>query len=111
MSIATYDSALAPLGAVSQWGACRGVFVPVNTAQPGTILKSGHSNLSQTRKRYDGRGGLAVPFEGITPFSPSMTRAGVARRVAAVFDHWRLRCGVRRGHRAIPPRANRSSAH
>jgi len=40
-----------------------------------------------------------------------MTRAEIARRVAAVFDHWRLRCGVRRGHRAIPPSANRSSAH
>jgi hypothetical protein len=34
-----------------------------------------------------GGGGLAVPFEGTTPFSPSMTRAGNARRVAAVFDH------------------------
>jgi hypothetical protein len=81
MSIAAYDSAVATLGASSQRGACRGVFVPVNTAQPAAILKSGHSNLSQTRKRYDGRGGLAVPFESITPFSPSMTRAGVARRL------------------------------
>ena len=26
-------------------------------------------------------GGLAVPFENITPFSPSMTRAGLARRL------------------------------
>jgi hypothetical protein len=25
--------------------------------------------------------------EDITPFSPSMTRAGVARRLSAVFDH------------------------
>jgi len=87
MSITTYDSAVATLGAISQRRACSGVSVPVNAAQPGTILKSGHSNLSQMRKRYDGRGGLAVPFEGITPFSPSMTRAGVARRLGAVFDH------------------------
>jgi hypothetical protein len=69
MSIATYDFALATLGAISQKGAWRGLSVPVNTAQPGTILKSGHSN--RCRRMAKG-GGLAVPIESIMPFSPSM---------------------------------------
>ena len=36
----------ATLRAISRRRTCRGVSVPVNTAQPGTILKSGHSNRS-----------------------------------------------------------------
>ena len=51
------------------------------------LSRSYAGNFTSVASRVRDEGGLAVPFEGTTPFSPSMTRTGIARRVAAVFDH------------------------
>jgi hypothetical protein len=53
----------------------------VNTAQLATILKSAHSKRPKEAQEVGERGRACGALEDITPFSPSMTRSGLARRL------------------------------